>query len=273
MRFGAPVFGDMSTPEKWIELIKVKGYRAAYSPIDHRADSATRKSYATAAQNADIIIAETGAWSNPLDPNLEKSTAAILYCQKQLDLAEEIGARCCVNITGSRGEIWDGPHKDNLTTATFDKIVEITRKIIDAVNPKRTFYTLETMPWMYPDSTKSYVRLIKAIDRPQFAVHFDPVNLICSPQRYFAHEDLIRDFCDQLGAHIKSCHIKDMVISSKLLTHIDEVRPGLGTLNYPSLLKELSKLDADLPIMLEHLPNADEYELAAEYVREMMERI
>jgi len=46
--------------------------------------------------------------------------------------------------------------------------------IIDAVQPTRTFYTLETMPWMYPDSPQSYLRLLQAVDRRQFAVHFAP---------------------------------------------------------------------------------------------------
>jgi hypothetical protein len=65
----------------------------------------------------------------------------------------------------------------------------------------RTFYTLETMPWMYPDSTDAYLRLLRAVDRPRFAVHFDPVNLISSPQRCFCNADLIRDFIARLGPH------------------------------------------------------------------------
>ena len=66
-------------------------------------------------------------------------------------------------------------------------IVETIRSIIDAVKPTRTFFTLETMPWAYPDSPDTYLRLFKAIDRKQFAVHLDPVNLVCSPQRYYGN--------------------------------------------------------------------------------------
>lgn len=36
------------------------------------------------------------------------------------------------------------------------------RQIVDAVKPKRTFYTLETMPWVIPDSPDSYLKLIEA---------------------------------------------------------------------------------------------------------------
>jgi hypothetical protein len=123
----------------------------------------------------------------PTQPADHTRQEAVAYCQEQLALADDVGAVCCVNIAGSRGDLWDGPHADNLTPDTFDLIVETVRQIMDAVKPQRTFYTLETMPWLYPDSADSYLALLKAIDRPRFAVHFDPVNLICSPQRYFGN--------------------------------------------------------------------------------------
>ena len=104
-----------------------------------------------------------------------------------------------MNISGSRGKDWAGPHPDNLTPATFDLIVETVRKIIDAVKPSRTFYTLETMQWMYPDSTAAYLRLLKAIDRPAFAAHFDPTNLVTSPQIYFNTGAMIKDALAKLG--------------------------------------------------------------------------
>jgi hypothetical protein len=113
--------------------------------------------YAQAARQADIVIAEVGVWNNPLSPSDLERQAAILKNQACLALADEIGARCCVNIAGSRGAKWDGPHPDDLTQDTFEIIVQTVRQIIDAVQPKRTCYALETMPWMYPDSPDSYL--------------------------------------------------------------------------------------------------------------------
>jgi hypothetical protein len=37
---------------------------------------------------------------------------------------------------------------------------------IDAVKPRRTFYTLEAMPWIFSDTPDSYLELMRAIDRP-----------------------------------------------------------------------------------------------------------
>ena len=265
MRLGGPVFGDVSTPELWIAALTECGYRAAYCPVAH--DSPQIEAYAQAAIDADIMIAEVGAWSNPLSSDTETRRKAIAYCQQQLALADRVGALCCVNISGSRGDPWDGPHPDNLTDGTFNLIVETTREIIDAVQPHRAFYTLETMPWMYPDSAASYAALIQAIDRPQFAAHLDPVNLINSPSLYFNNAALLRDCFAALGPVLKGCHAKDILLASRLTTHLDEARPGLGGLDYRVFLTEMAKLPDDTPLMLEHLPNAEEYALAAEFVR------
>ena len=204
-----------------------------------------------------------------MGPNPESRAAALDKCKRSLHLANRIGARCCVNITGSRGEKWDGPHVLDLTDETFDMIVATTREIIDAVKPTRTFYTLEMMQWAYPDSADCYVRLLNAIDRERCAVHVDPVNIVNSPQRYFNTGALIRECFAKLGPRIRSCHAKDVTLRNMALVHLDEVRPGLGKLDYAVYLDELSRIDPDMPLMLEHLPNADEYALAAGHIRDV----
>jgi sugar phosphate isomerase/epimerase len=269
MRLGGPVFEKYTNPDEWVAALQRLGYRAAYCPVGDDASDDVIAAYEAAAKAADIVIAEVGAWSNPLSSDEQTRREAVALCQRRLALADRIGARCCVNITGSRGAQWDGPHPDNLTPATFGLIVQSVREIIDAVKPQRAFYTLETMPWMYPDSPQSYADLLRAIDRPQCAAHLDPVNLVCSPQRYYGNAALIRECFALLGPHIKSCHAKDIKLSGKLTTHLDEVRIGLGELDYGAFLEELDKLDPDTPLMLEHLPNPEDYDQAAAHVRQI----
>lgn len=266
MRLGGPIFDEYDDPQAWVDAVKRWGFRAAYCPVPNDADAATVNAYAAAAEKADIMIAEVGAWSNPLSPDAETRNAAREHCKKSLDLADRINARCCVNIAGSRGERWDGPAAADLTEETFEMIVEMVRDIIDSVKPRRTFYTLEPMPWMYPDSPDSYLRLFRAIERPAFAVHLDPVNMICSPQRYFANTAFLKECFVKLGPYIKSCHAKDILLGDALTVHLSEVRPGLGQLDYRTLLRELAALEQDVPLMTEHLPDEHEYRLAAEYI-------
>ena len=267
MRLGGPVFEKSEDPDGWVAAAKRLHYSAASCPVDADASDEQVRAYVDAAKAADIVIAEVGAWSNPLSRDVVVRNEALDKCKTQLALADRVGARCCVNIAGSRGEKWDGPHPDDLTDDTFDAIVQSVREIIDAVKPTHTFYTLETMPWMYPDSVDSYVRLIEAIDRAQFAVHLDPANLISSPQRYFGNAALIRECFEKLGPRIKSCHAKDILMSDQFTTHLDEVRPGMGTMDYAVFLTELARLDPDTPLMLEHLRTPVEYVMAAAHIR------
>ena len=179
---------------------------------------------------------------------------------------------CCVNITGSRGEKWDGPDPENITTETFDLIVQVTREIIDEVKPIRTFYTLETMPWALPDSPDSYLALIRAIDRKQLAVHLDPVNMINSPGRYYNNAAFLKECFEKLGPFIKNCHAKDIRLGTNLTVHLDEVLPGTGGLDYAVFLTELSKL-RNVPLMLEHLRTKEEYAQAAINVRSIAKSV
>jgi sugar phosphate isomerase/epimerase len=253
--------------------MKRAGYSAACGlPIPPDSDDWTIDAYLAAAKTSDIVIAEVGAWSNPLDPDISKAKAALQKCKESLHWAERIGARCCVNITGSRHpEKWDGPHPENFSRETFEMIVQTTREIIDAVRPKRTCYTLETMPWIFPSTADEYVKLIRAIDRPGCAVHLDPVNMVTSPAVAYRTSDLIRECFAKLGPMIKSCHAKDIAIRAELTVHLDECPPGQGLLDYGVYLSELARLDPDTTLIIEHLPD-HEYSVAAEYIRKAAHR-
>ncbi len=266
IRLGGPVPGRFSDPVEWVKAVESLGYSAAYCPVQPDASKELIRSFRTAAKRSNIIIAEVGAWSNTLDPDEAARKSAREMNIEALRLADEIGASCCVNISGARGEIWDGPYPGNYSRETFELIVETVRYIIDQVKPVNSFYSLEPMPYMLPDSPDSYLKLINAIDRKQFAVHLDPVNMISSPQRYFNNAAFLKECFSKLGPHIKSIHAKDITILPELTVHLQECRPGTGSLDYTVFLQEASRL-SDIPFMLEHLETQKEYKLAAEYVR------
>ena len=268
MRFGGPIFEQFTDPQSWAQAVQSKGYRAAYCPLSiEEHPVSTISAYAAAADQADIVIAEVGTWCNPLSPDEKIRSAALERCKIGLWLADEIGARCCVNIAGSRGEKWDGPCALDLTAETYEMIVASVREIIDAVQPKRSDYTLEGMPWMFPDSPQSYLQLLRDIDRPHFAAHLDPVNWINSPQRYFKNTALLEESFRLLGPHIRSIHAKDILLEEHLTVHLPEVRIGLGGLDYRTFLRLANQLNPDTTFMLEHLPCEEEYDLAANHVR------
>src|SRR3954447_694854 len=268
MRLGSPLRQTWDSPEAWVETLRGHGFRAAYWPED--ADEA----YARAAQDAGIVIAEVGACrANPISPDDATRRQGIAYCQERLALAERVGARCCVNVAGSRGAEWDAPHPENLGADTFALIVDSVREIVDAVKPQRTVYALEPMPFTLPDSPDSYLALLEAIDRPGFGVHLDPVNLINTPAKFYDNAGFLRECFAKLGPHVRSVHAKDIVLEPALTVRLTEVRPGLGSLDLRTFLTEMERLDPDTPILVEHLQTSDEYAAAVAHVRGVAETL
>jgi len=271
MRFGGPFLGKYENPEAWIRTLKEWGFRSSFCPLPAGAPSADVRAVEKAAREADIVIAEVGVWNNPIDPDPVKRKAALDACKAGLAQADEVGARCCVNCAGTLHPThWFGPHPENLTDRGLNLVVESIREILDAVRPIRTWYTLEPMGFILPDSTETYLQILKAVDRDRFAVHFDPVNLVSSPRKYFSNGELTKEFIRVLGRHIKSCHIKDIILTSDLTVNLKEVRAGLGGFDCATFLREINLMDPDMPVLMEHLEKEEDYRLAAEYIRSVM---
>lgn len=272
MRLGAQIEG-YSSGEEWARKHIEKGLSAAYWPLPDDATDVVIDEFLAAASRHDIVIAEVGIWNNLLDPDLAKREDNLRTAIRRLKTAERVGARCCVNISGSRSAIWDGPHPDNLTRETFGTIVSITQKIIDTVSPKRTCYTLEPMPWMYPCDTQTLLQLIRAVNRPAFAAHADMCNLINSYEKVYHNDALTREFFTYIKPYIRSVHVKDTTIDpSQLTLHINEALPGTGLFDYDELLIQCAQLD-DMPLMIEHLRTESEYDQAITFIRRKADQL
>src|SRR5436305_7750493 len=153
VRLGGPVFSRSTDPAELAREHRRLGYGAAYCPNTTLAE-AGRVERAFAAEN--VAIAEVGAWKNMLDPDAAKRKENLAYVTERCALADAVGARCCVDIAGSfNPDVWYGMHPRNLSKEFFDATVENCRRIIDAVKPKRTKFTVEMMPWSLPDGRDS----------------------------------------------------------------------------------------------------------------------
>jgi len=277
MRLGGPVFPNSlnslnslnsDDPGELAREHRRLGYRAAYVPKVELSDKdkigAIIKEFAA----QDVALAEVGAWVNMLDPDPEKRRKNLAYVEQRLALAEEVGARCCVDIAGSYDpKIWYAPNPKNFSQDFVDATVENCRRLIDAVKPSRTKFSIEMMPYSFPSGPDEYLKLLKAVDRKAFAVHLDVCNVMNSPQRMYNNGAVIRECFQKLGAWIVSCHAKDLTWEDSYQVSLREVIPGRGHIDYRAYLSELSELPVDAPLMLEHLNTPEEYEEARKYVQ------
>ncbi len=273
VRLGAPIFLKSDDPVALAQEHKRLQYGAAYCPAAEVGDKEKIRAIEKAFADVNVVIAEVGAWKNMLDPDAEKRRQNLAYVQERCALAEEVGARCCVDIAGSYNpDVWYGPHPKNLSKEFFEATVENCRHVIDAVKPTRTKFTIEMMGWNLPDGPDTYLDLIRAVDRSAFGVHMDVCNGVNCPQRFYNNSEFIGECFRKLGRWIVSCHAKDLQWVVELNVHFLEVIPGRGQMDYARYLKEVSGLGADIPLMIEHLKTAEEYDEAAHYIRSVAQR-
>ena len=264
IRLGGPIFLTSNDPAELAREHRRLGYSAAYCPKADPKDTAAAKAIEAAFARENVVIAEVGAWVNMLDANPAKRKANLDYVTERLQLAELVGARNCVDIAGSYNPTrWDGPDPRNLSKEFLDATVENCRKVIDAAKPKRTKFTIEMMGWSLPDGPDTYLQLIKAIDRKEFAVHVDICNILNSTQRYYQNAALIHECFTKLGRWIMSCHAKDVAPNK---THFEEAIPGRGGMDWVAYLNAIATYAPNAPLMLEHLKNAEEYDEARNFL-------
>ena len=224
--------------------------------------------YKKAADKAGLMIAEVGIWRNALSPDTDERRKNMDYCVKQLRMADQIGAKCCVNVAGAFGKRWDGAYKENFTKEARNEIIKMVREIIDRAEIKNTYFALEPMPWMIPTGPRDYLRLIDEVERDRFAVHMDVINMVNSIDRYFNPKDLIDECADLLGDRIKSCHIKDIHLCEEYTTMLRECAPGCGEFPIRYYVEKMNEINPDMPMILEHLSTDEDYLKYISYLKE-----
>jgi len=268
MRLGGFFEESFADPETWIEILKEKQYTAAYFPFrvplgGRMPDDATVRAYADAAARADIVMAEVGAWGrNYMAEDSAERNLAISETSALLDVAEQANARCVVNSAG-----WHSNGEDSFSDDTFALIVDTVRQVVDAVNPRRTFFTLELVTNIFPYSVDTYLDLLKAVDRKGFGVHLDPANILDNARKYYRNGEFLRECFRRFGPLVKSCHAKDVLLEPGPILHLRETQPGLGRMDYRTFAREAMRIDPDMPIMMEHLDTNAEYAAAAAHIR------
>ncbi|NWF85925.1 MAG: sugar phosphate isomerase/epimerase, partial [Bryobacteraceae bacterium] len=265
---GAPIFLKSTDPAELAREHKRLGYGAAYCPAVKLEEKERIRAIESAFQAEGVVISEVGRWVNLMDADPAKRAANLKTVTDGLALADEVGARCCVDIAGSMHEkVWYGPHAKNFSKEFFDAAVENARKIIDAVKPKRAKFCYEMMGWAIPDTADNYLKLIKAVARPGFAVHLDLCNAVNSVDKFYNNAALSRECISKLGKWIVSSYAKDLAFIPEMNVHFVEVVPGRGEIDYKAFLTALRSLPAPAPLMIEHLKGAEEYAEAAKYIR------
>ena len=269
MRLGIASSLSNLSPHEWAEKLVSLGCKSVVFPVDSSAEDSLIDAYVKAAHEHDLLIAEVGVWRNAITENETERKENIAYSVRQLQLADAIGARCCVNITGAVGGLrWDGGYAENYSQKAWDLSVSMIQEVIDKAAPKNTFFSIEPMPWMIPSSPEEYLRLVEDVHRDKFGVHLDIINMINCPDRYFFADAFLEKTFELLGPHVKSCHLKDVQLLDEFTFQLRECACGEGSFPIQHYLDYASKIDPDMPMIIEHLKNDAAYESSTIFVRD-----
>jgi sugar phosphate isomerase/epimerase len=263
---GNGIPGGDGDPFVFARAHRAYGYGAAYCPPVSINDGQRLADIEKAFGAENVTIAEIGIWRNLVthDAGVRKAHRDIAL--EKLAVADAVGAKCAVSYIGSYAPGSDyGPSPENLTDEAFEDAVEVARYLIDTVTPKRAKFALEMEQYSLPDSVDMYVKLIRAVDRPAFACHVDPVNLVLTPRTYYDTGALLDEIFAKLGPWIVSCHAKDIILHHQAALHFDEIIIGRGTMDYRAFLTGLEKLGREVPLMMEHLTDP-EYAIARDEI-------
>lgn len=273
MRLGTSSPLAHSSPEEWAANQIGMGMRCVNFPLNCEAAEDKITAYRDAAVKNDLLIAEVGIWRNALAADPDERKKNIDYCVRQLRLADYLGARCAVNVAGAFGPRWDGHYKENFSHRAWEETASVIKQIIDTADVKKTYFTIEPMPWMIPTGPDEYLKLIDMVDRDRFAVHMDIINMTNSAQRYFNAEEFVDEVCEKLGTKIRSCHIKDVHLAEEYTFRLEECGPGDGEFPLSYYASKMSSLDPDMPVILEHLDTDEEYIKYMNYLKEVLNGI
>jgi len=202
-------------------------------------------------------------------PETVKSSVGLVPVQmrgERLKETLEIADYACemgVDAIGMHlGFVPQDPH-----ASAFHEIVEATRIVCDHCAKDNQFFHLETGQ----ETADELAQFIRAVDRPNLAVNFDPANMIL----YGAGDPL--EALEIVGKYVRSVHCKDASYERKPGQHWAEDAPlGSGDVNMGAFLRALHKLgyEGALTIEREYSPDqAGDIESALALLETMREEI
>lgn len=255
-----------NTPDEWAARQKKIGCECVVFPKNCLDEQSEIDAYEQAAKRTGLQIAEVGIWRNAIAADEKERKDALEYSIGQLKLADRLHARCCVNVAGAIGPVWDGAYRENFSKSAWDRTVGMIREILDEVKPTNTYFTMEPMPWMIPSGPEEYLRLLEAVNRERFAVHMDIINMVNTPERYLFPERFLEQTFSLLGPYIRSCHLKDVLLLPKFTFQLRECACGEGTFPLEYYVELADRIDPEMPMLLEHLDTDEEYLQSFDYV-------
>lgn len=217
------------------------------------------------------IVQFAGVNANLSHPAPDVRRGALDRARRFAPVAAELGAERIISGCGTVGDDWEAnfyaPHRDNHTVPTEEWLVDGLRQVGEIVAAEGIGWSVECHQLTAMRSPEVIRRVLDAVDSPSVLANFDPVNLLDSANAVYRNAELVPAMLDTMGPRLAdTIHIKDVVVRTPLVCHIDEVVPGHGWLDFGALFDALREHGTTRRLIVEHLP-AEQTREAVAWVR------
>lgn len=258
------------------EIAKMQKFKAASMPLKGKSDeeiNECRRRF----DRAGVRGVQYAAYCNLTSVNERVRQRAIQSLKQSLVTAHKAGCEAVVTGGGHRNP--DDPeavyaiHRDNWSELALDVLAESCKQVLSDISIGETRLCLETWVMTPLDSFESVKYVLDKVNHPNLKICFDPVNLM-NLDRYFSNGEYILKCLDAFGDDIHVVHLKDTRLLPKPHTyHMSEALIGDGNLDFNTLLKGCSQLQSDLPLLIEHVKDAELIKQSAAKIRWIAEKL
>jgi len=225
-------------------------------------------------RDANLPVICVSGYTNFIHPNPEKRRKNIGYLKSMIRFAGGLGCTYVASETGTYNEdsdwVWDDR---NGTEAVYQETLEVVKDIVACAEENGVTFLIEN----YVNNVIGSVAQVKRLFADVNSRH---LGLVCDPTNYFDEtnidnvDETLRHIFDELAPMMKIAHAKDCkraADTSEKHADIDADEShtfrgaggvelpaaGLGVLNYPLYVSLLAKHHPNMPLIIEHLDEAD----------------
>ncbi|WP_062013700.1 sugar phosphate isomerase/epimerase [Aureimonas sp. AU4] len=226
----------------------------------------------------DLPISAISGYTNIIHPDPDHRRANVERLKEIIRNARALGSRYVISETGTYNteSEWMSDPK-NRTEEGFETCRAVIAELAREAYDHGAMFLLETYVNNVVGSVEETVRMFAQVDHPGLGLLMDPTNYFES-HNIDDMDRVLNQVFDTLGDKIHIAHAKDVAragddksekhadigdddaLASHTFRGVGEIvlnAPGTGALNYDLYLRRLSEKHPNIPVIIEHLDEAD----------------
>jgi sugar phosphate isomerase/epimerase len=148
------------------------------------------------------------------------------------------------------------PDPYNFSDQAAEQLVRSLREAADAAEEHGVVLCLEGHQLVTTRSAQITRDVLDAVGSDWVKADFDPANWI-TLETIYDSGPAIEQMAAVLHDHIWSTHVKDVVLRSSMMVHIDHCPGGQGMLDIATQLRVVGEISPDAPVIVEATPAGD----------------